>query len=100
MKPLLLASLATRQGHEEEFRAGQWPRVRREIEREGLVNPAPSAFFDHLAREGVLCMNSAWTFTRPEDLAGHLALWHFGTLALWHFGTLGDFGASRSLQVG
>lgn len=75
LKGLILAALATREGHEGLFQAGQWPEVRRQIRFEGLALPALSDYFDTLAGSGVLFVNAAWTFTRPEDLSVHLDLW-------------------------
>jgi uracil-DNA glycosylase len=74
-KPLVLAALATRVGHEALFRPGQWDEVRRQIAEEGLEFPELGACFDRLAGQGVMFVNAAWTHTTPGDIDVHLALW-------------------------
>jgi uracil-DNA glycosylase len=75
LKPLMLAALATREGHGNLFRAGSWREVRRQIADQDLEFPALDAYFDNLARQGVLFVNAAWTHTIPGDIHRHLALW-------------------------
>ena len=75
LKGLTLAALATREGHEGLFQAGQWPEIRRQIQFESLAFPALADYFNALAGRGVLFVNSAWTYTRPEDILVHLDLW-------------------------
>lgn len=75
LKGLILAALATREGHMGLFQAGQWPEIRRQIQFEGLALPALADYFDALAGRGVLFVNAAWTYTRLEDISVHLDLW-------------------------
>lgn len=75
LKPLILAALATREGHGGLFAAGKWPEVRRQIAEKELELPKLDVYFDMLAGHGVLFVNAAWTHTMTSDVNTHLALW-------------------------
>jgi uracil-DNA glycosylase len=57
--------------------ADDWGRVCDAIRRRVIPSPATPAYFDHLAEEGVLSVNAAWTFTGTDDAMkrAHLRLW-------------------------
>lgn len=75
LKSILLAALATTPGNEHYFRPRQWDRIRSRLRTNQLVMPGIQQFFDHLADQGVLCVNAAWTYSGPNVLKLHLALW-------------------------
>ena len=57
--------------------ADDWDRVCDAIRRRVIPSPATPAYFDHLATEGVLSVNAAWTFTGKDDAMkrAHLRIW-------------------------
>jgi len=75
IKSLMLAALATRDGHADLFRPRIWDEIRRQIKDGELVLPALNGYFNALARQGVLFVNVAWTRTGDEDIAAHRSLW-------------------------
>ncbi|MCC5972359.1 MAG: hypothetical protein JJU15_20695 [Pararhodobacter sp.] len=75
LKPILLAALSTTPGNEHYFRPKQWDRIRSRLQANQLVMPGIQEFFDHLAVQGVLCVNAAWTYSGSRLLKLHLALW-------------------------
>jgi uracil-DNA glycosylase len=75
LKPILLAALSTTPGYGDYFRPKQWDRIRSRLQANQLVMPDIQQFFDHLADQGVLCVNAAWTYSGPQVLELHLALW-------------------------
>lgn len=75
LKSLTLAAMATREDHEDLFRAGRWREVRKRIAEQELELPELGAYFDNLAGQGVLFVNAAWTHTKPCAIHLHLALW-------------------------
>ncbi|AWI86702.1 hypothetical protein CEW88_23305 (plasmid) [Alloyangia pacifica] len=72
LKPLMLAAWATQPDHAGMFRPGGWSQL---VGRPKFAFPEPSAYFNALAGEGVLFVNSAWTRTGDEHLAAHRSLW-------------------------
>ncbi|MBS0126524.1 uracil-DNA glycosylase family protein [Thetidibacter halocola] len=52
-----------------------WPAVRQAVQRGQVVLPQLDAYFNGLAQQGVLFVNSSLTRTREEDFKHHLALW-------------------------
>lgn len=75
LKSLILASLATRNGHANLFQTGTWPEVRRQIRDEELVFPALIDHFNSLTEQGVIFINAAWTRTSEEHIFAHRKLW-------------------------
>ena len=69
------AALTTSNGRADLFRPGSWLEIRRQIRDRDLVLPALNNYFNALAGQGVLFVNTAWTRTGDDHLRCGSRLW-------------------------